>query len=53
MRIDGTIECWGRNEHGESSPPAGEFAAVAAGDRRTCGLRIDGTVTCWGVDWPW
>ena len=47
--LDGSAECWGANQHGESSPPDGRFASVSAGDQLTCGLRPDGSVECWGL----
>ena len=51
MRINGTVECWGRNYAGESVPPGGEFASVDAGEGgHNCGVRTDGSVTCWGLN---
>ena len=41
--------CWGRDEYGAASPPAGlELTAIAAGYGYTCGIRTDRTHTCWG-----
>lgn len=62
VRDDGTVACWGANEvfsckpfgpckvdyAGQSSPPAGLFRDVSAGERHTCGLRVDATIACWG-----
>ncbi len=64
LRTDGTIQCWGakNNEYlgefaltfgkdiafGQSDAPSGEFTAVSAGYRHSCGLRTDGTIQCWG-----
>ena len=48
LRDDGTITCWGSNEHRKASPPDGQFAAVTAGGSHSCGLRTDNTITCWG-----
>ena len=49
-RDDGTVACWGLDNHGQSSPPEGTFTAVAAGGFHSCALRDDGTVACWGND---
>jgi alpha-tubulin suppressor-like RCC1 family protein len=49
-RLDGTVECWGANDDGEATAPAGNFASVSAGRSHTCGVRSDGTVACWGVN---
>ena len=39
LRTDHTIRFWGSNEHGEATPPPGEFASVTAGSQRSCSLR--------------
>ena len=31
VRTDGSVECWGGDEWGQSTPPPGEFASVSAG----------------------
>jgi hypothetical protein len=36
------------NSNGQSSPPAGTFSQVDAGEYHSCGLRTDGTLACWG-----
>ena len=57
LRTDGSVVCWGRNSHGQSSAPAGVFTSVStggahtsvsAGAGHTCGVKADGTVACWG-----
>ena len=48
LRSDRTITCWGDNEHGQATAPAGEFVAVSTGESHSCGLRSDRTITCWG-----
>lgn len=50
IRVDGTLACWGKNDAGQATPPAGTFRQVTAGYRYTCGLRTDGTIACWGVN---
>ena len=49
VRLDGSITCWGKDEYGQSTPPAGEFTSVSAGFNHTCGVRLDGSVSCWGL----
>ena len=44
----GTASCWGWNEDGQGTPPAGAYASVATAFNHSCGLRGDGTVACWG-----
>ena len=50
LREDGTVECWGDNDWGQSTPPGGQFLSVSAGGLHSCGLRDDGTVKCWGAN---
>ena len=42
------MECWGHNEHGQSTAPSGSFTAVTAGWHHSCGLKSDSAVECWG-----
>ena len=48
----GRVSCSGRNDYGQSSPPAELRAVVqlAAGREHGCALTEDGTVHCWGRD---
>ena len=49
LRADGSAVCWGLNNLGQATPPAGEtFAAISNGTWHTCGLRADGSAACWG-----
>lgn len=48
VRADGSLLCWGRNLHGQATPPTGSFTQVNAGDLHTCGLKTDRTLACWG-----
>ncbi len=50
IRGDGTLVCWGRNDHGQATPPTGTFRQVSAGRFHTCGIRSNGRLTCWGED---
>src|SRR5690242_6569293 len=43
-----TVACWGRNDLGQATAPAGTFADVSAGGSFTCGLKTDATIVCWG-----
>jgi alpha-tubulin suppressor-like RCC1 family protein len=48
VRADGSIACWGSNNKGQATPPAGAFKEVSAGEGVTCALKTDGTPQCWG-----
>ena len=48
IRTSGAIACWGYNNSGQASPPAGTFTAVSTGIRHSCGLRESGAIECWG-----
>ena len=49
LKLDGSVDCFGSDGRGQSSPPTGEFLQVAAGGVHTCGIRAsDSTVACWG-----
>ena len=53
LRSDGSVACWGSNNH-RQAPPAGvegDFVAVAAGDGHSLALRADGSVACWGSNY--
>ena len=49
LRASGEIVCW-NNGTATHHPPGGEFVALDAGDRYTCGLRPTGAALCWGHD---
>jgi alpha-tubulin suppressor-like RCC1 family protein len=52
LKTDGTVVCWGDNEDGETTVPAGltSVAQLSAGSIHTCALKTDGTVACWGYN---
>ena len=50
IKTDETLTCWGDNTHGQATPPAGKFSAVAVSDKYSCAIRVNQTVACWGDD---
>ena len=50
LQADGTLACWGRNDHGQTTVPGpnANWVQVSAGRSHTCGLQADGTLVCWG-----
>ena len=48
VQSDGRLACWGYNEYGQATPPAGRFSQVSAGGYYTCGVQSNGIITCWG-----
>ena len=63
LRRDGTVACWGRNQHGvigdgtrtdRERPVTVDglrgVQALAAGERHVCAVRAGGEVWCWGFD---
>ena len=48
LTTSGTVECWGSNVYGQSSPPSDTFAMVSAGQNHTCGVTTAGSIECWG-----
>ena len=63
LRTDGTITCWGKDTitlphrageqpttiAGLTSPPTGQYQALALTNHQACALRSDNTHTCWGT----
>lgn len=45
---DGTIHCWGDNQLGGVTPPAGPFVHLSMAAWGGCAQRADGTIACWG-----
>jgi hypothetical protein len=51
LKTDGSLACWGRDNYGQSTPPAGtDYAQVAAGLYHTCAVKTDGSLACWGYN---
>jgi len=45
---DSTIVCWGDNEFGKSTAPAGKYRQVSVGIDHACAVRVDYIAVCWG-----
>ena len=52
LKADNTLACWGGNDYGQATPPAGAFQQVSAGGYQSCGIRADGFMACWGSTNP-
>ena len=50
IRLDGSINCWGSDTHGQATPPSGMFSSISVGESYACGVRTDGLLRCWGED---
>ena len=53
VRTSGSVECWGSDSYGQSSPPSGSFTTVSGGLSHSCGVTpSEGiiNVECWGRD---
>ena len=49
LKADNTLACWGGNDYGQATPPAGAFQQVSASGYQSCGIRTDGFMACWGA----
>lgn len=48
LREDGSLDCWGLDDQGQTDVPGGAWAELTAGRYHTCAVAVDGSVTCWG-----
>ncbi|MCB9655536.1 MAG: hypothetical protein H6729_15550 [Deltaproteobacteria bacterium] len=59
VKMDGTVMCWGKNDHGQlgdnsrNTAPVPVYATdhavqVSLGTNFSCALKLDGSVWCWG-----
>src|SRR5205807_2823122 len=53
LKMDGTVVGFGKNDNGESTPPASlsNVVAIAADYGYSVALKADGTVVGWGFDY--
>ena len=52
----GGLECWGRSDENQASPPSGTFTQVDSNRSYSCAIRESGALECWGdkpsgVEW--
>ena len=50
IAANGSLACWGANDAGQATPPAGTFVALSAGATTTCAIATDGSLACWGAN---
>jgi alpha-tubulin suppressor-like RCC1 family protein len=50
LASEGSVVCWGKDDYGQLTPPAGTFTQVSGGGSHSCGVRTDGSAACWGND---
>ena len=50
LNQDGSAECAGRNDSGQSSVPNSKFLSLDAGREHTCGVTTSNRLLCWGSD---
>jgi hypothetical protein len=50
LRTDGTLACWGDNDHGQTSPPVATYTQIDAGPLTLCGTTVTGQGVCWGFN---
>ena len=54
LRSDGAIECWGRDNYGQATPPQNEasnpFIELQTQSYTNCARRQNGEILCWGRD---
>ena len=50
LNDDGSAQCVGRNDSGQSSVPNSKFLSLDAGREHTCGVTIANRLLCWGKD---
>ena len=50
LRVDGSVVCWGGNDHRQaSSPPNIRLASLSTSYNHNCGLQENGIAICWGA----
>ena len=47
---NGSIQCVGRNDSGQTDVPSGQYLSVDAGREHTCAVTSESRLRCWGED---
>lgn len=47
---NGSIQCVGRNDSGQTDVPSGQYLSVDAGREHTCAVTSENRLRCWGED---
>ncbi|MDP6933141.1 MAG: FG-GAP-like repeat-containing protein, partial [Myxococcota bacterium] len=50
LTVEGTVDCWGEDAHGQVNAPSGTYVEVSAGAEGGCAVDGAGSLTCWGYD---
>jgi alpha-tubulin suppressor-like RCC1 family protein len=52
LRDNGYMECWGKNQYGQSSPPQYiRFKQISVGNfGHSCGITVENRSICWGLN---
>ena len=50
LNQDGSAQCVGRNDSGQSNVPNSKFLSLDAGREHTCGVTTSNRLLCWGRD---
>jgi len=52
LRDNGYVECWGKNNVGQSSPPRYQrFKTISVGNfMHSCGITHENNILCWGLN---
>lgn len=44
----GRVQCWGRDENGQATPPDDRFVHIDTGAEHSCGYTVADQIRCWG-----
>lgn len=52
LHDNGYVECWGKNQYGQSSPPQYiRFKQISVGNfGHSCGITVENLSICWGLN---
>lgn len=50
--MNGSVECWGKNQSNQSNPPDLKFKQISVGlEKHACGITVvGGNIKCWGAN---